>query len=243
MFDQTVFCGANFSSTKQTTESFEFPISFRGCVFSDYANFKNRRFRNTADFEGAEFQVAPLFHGSELHQHTVFTDVRFDILSKDAESAYRALKLAMNKHHAHAEEMMFFRLEMQARRYKTKWPGKALYWLYELCSDYGQSIARPAGILFGSFWLFLVWYWMILFNGRLDEVAATAGSNRIGKLYVFTLEHTVPFLLPVVKAVDTLPGVGFSAWTSTLVAIHTTISIVLFFFLLLGIRNRFRLKG
>ncbi len=149
----------------------------------------------------------------------------------------------MNKHHAHAEEMMFFRLEMQARRYKTKWPGKALYWLYELCSDYGQSIARPAGILFGSFWLFLVWYWMILFNGRLDEVAATAGSNRIGKLYVFTLEHTVPFLLPVLKAVDTLPGVGFSAWTSTLIAIHTTISIVLFFFLLLGIRNRFRLKG
>ncbi|MFC3675616.1 hypothetical protein [Ferrovibrio xuzhouensis] len=222
-------------------------IRFHSCIFNKTASFKNRVFGDSTSFRRSVFKVAPFFHNSELHQGTEFLKEQFtDIKTDEAEKAYSTLKLAMNKHHAHAEEMMFFGLEMQARRYKTKWPSKALYLIYEACSDYGQSIARPAVMLLGTFCFFLIWYWMILFNGRLDEVVTPTGAERIGKLYVFTLEHTAPFLLPVLKTADrfpTLDGSDPSAWTSTLIAGHTTIAIVLFFFLLLGIRNRFRLKG
>src|SRR3546814_19120675 len=97
----------------------------------------------------------------------------------------------MSKHHAHAEEMMFFKLEMQARRYKTHGPSKSLYWIYEICSDYGQSITRPLIGLGCVFAIFTVVYWLAKYGGKPFPNWEAASS-----LLAFTFSHTLPVVIP-----------------------------------------------
>ena len=63
------------------------------------------------------------------------------------EAAFRTLKLAMESNRDRIEEGRFFRLELLARRNRRdaavpRWERWAS-WLYEVSSDYGNSIARP----------------------------------------------------------------------------------------------------
>ena len=85
----------------------------------------------------------------------------------------------MKRIESHAEENAFFRLEMLARKHKEPWPQKGLYWLYEILSDYGQSIFRPLA-------------WLIIFSIAFHGVYLRLGLPK-DQAMDLALENTLIF--------------------------------------------------
>ena len=135
-------------------------VNFEGVEFLDYAFFENRIFRKRTIFKNCIFHIAPRFHGCRFHQDTDFTDARFlDKQGDEAARAYRTLKLDMEEKRARQEQLTFYALEMKSRRSAEKRKFlKFISWLYEVTSDYGQSISQPLILLGFSFAFFAIIY-------------------------------------------------------------------------------------
>jgi uncharacterized protein YjbI with pentapeptide repeats len=260
-FDRSTFTGdAIFTGSTP----FEQGVDFSGIsTFGGRINFSNRKFKGTTTFRGRAFTQAPIFHNATLHQDTDFGETSFHPIfdqpppfvedlgpywSRTAR-AFRTLALAMNKAHAHEDEVRFFAFEMRAKeRYETgarKW----LIVLYRWFGDYGQSITRP------SLWLARAYGLAAALNLALAKtlpacVAPTVLAEcerwvHLGKVLAFTATSTVPFLgqariagdmaatlfdparLPVVYGISVVQGLA---------------SIVFIFLIGLALRNRFRIK-
>ena len=127
-FESTRFTNASFSgatfrhearfdgSADAKADCYIGESRWRGARFESDVSFLNREFRASADFSGATFSVAPIFHGSKLHQSMIFPAEQYfeDILSEHAAGAYRTLKLGMASFKARHEEGMFFTLEQRS---------------------------------------------------------------------------------------------------------------------------------
>jgi uncharacterized protein YjbI with pentapeptide repeats len=144
------------------------PISFDSAIFDQKVTFENRTFQRATNFRHVTFRVAPSFHGCRLHQDTDFTSAKFlDTRSATAARAYRTLKLAMEQHSAGIEQAMFHALELKSTRHQpeTSRAVKFVSWCYEKCSNYGQSIIRPAAITlliplaFSVVYGLLIYFW------------------------------------------------------------------------------------
>ena len=168
------------SGKNHEVEAFKGEVNFSGAKFLDEANFDNRKFRQETSFKNCTFHKAPRFHGCRLHQDTKFTDAKFlDRQGNEAASAYRTLKLDMEEKRARQEQLMFYALEMKSRYHtENRKLIKFLSSLYELASDYGQSIIWP-----------LIWlmYFFALF--------ATIYANFFNVLLIDCLESTEILLL------------------------------------------------
>ena len=156
--------------------------SFHHATFSGRADFSNRDFIGKTDFRDAVFNVAPEFYGSELHQDTDFAGTEFrDHKGNDqvdAARAYRTLKLAMEQLRATREQAKFFRHEQRSLRLRADTPRslKAISWLYEVTSDYGESPIRPLACVGVVFLFFFVFYSLILKGGVCPPVLADLTS-------------------------------------------------------------------
>ncbi|MDE0332492.1 MAG: pentapeptide repeat-containing protein [Nitrospinae bacterium] len=124
---------------------FQGEVQFEGTIFLEEVDFANRKFQRSTNFKDCIFHKAPCFHGCSLHQDTKFTDADFrDTKSDEAVGAYQTLKLDMENKRARQEQLRFYALEMKSRRHTEKRKlVKFLSWLYEVTSDYGQSISLP----------------------------------------------------------------------------------------------------
>jgi len=149
-----------------------------GSIFDKSVSFLNREFTGTTNFSGCEFKYAPKFHNCNFHEDTSFRQAIFhDIREPDAPTAYRTLKLAMEKVRARIEHARFYALEQKSIRnqYDTPRWVKLSSALYDLISDYGQSAIRPMAWLAGSILLFFVFYYSAL----LSETNAVALSIKL----------------------------------------------------------------
>ena len=237
------FEGAVFSKMAIFRDAaFKFAVGFGGTQFQEVVDFEGAKFDRTAHFKGAVFHKQPMFKAEDLHGHVYFNHVaKFgkqfrDVKSSRAEVAYRELKLGMKRIEAHPQEDAFFRLEMLARKHQEPWARKGLYWLYELASDYGQSIARPLGWLVVFFGIFFGLYWgfpQLLGNGNMpDDHISNALQLAMQKAFVF----------PGMFSEELSKGVTLSGCGTLLAGVHWLLSAASWFLMLLGLRNRFRLK-
>ena len=168
--DLTIFQNARFEGradfrtmgNKSDVGAFHDVVNFEGVKFFDYAIFENRIFRKRTIFKNCTFHKAPHFHGCRFHQDTNFTDARFlDQQGDEAARAYRTLKQDMEEKRARQEQLVFYALEMKSRRHTEKKKLiKFLSSLYEVTSDYGQSISLPLLWLALSFAIFTICYAM-----------------------------------------------------------------------------------
>ena len=223
------FCNAEFKGLAY----------FRESEFEDIANFYGAIFSDVVVFESAIFHQAPWFKRDvfpediSFNHSNRFSKQFLDVKGKFAESNYREMKLAMKSRESHAEENAFFRQEMLARKHKEPWPKKGLYWLYEFVSDYGQSIARPLGWLVVFFGIFFGLYWgfpQLLGNGNMpDDHISNALHLAMQKAFVF------PGMFSGTR-------LELSGWGTLLAGVHWLLSAASWFLMLLGLRNRFRLK-
>ncbi len=199
--EQTDFKNAYFKENAYFTSkgnsnhanSFQDVVDFSGAKFLCKAIFDNRKFLQETIFKNCTFHKAPRFHNCQLHQDTNFTDADFrDTKSDKAIGAYQTLKLDMEEKRARQEQLMFYALEMKSRRHTEKKKlVKFLSWLYEVTSDYGQSISRPLLWLGGSYLIFATIY-TIFFNELLIERLVNADNLHL--FFSFSLEQIIrPF--------------------------------------------------
>jgi len=219
------------------------PSDKRPCRFKEVADFSNRHFQDAANFRQVVFARAPLFHGSRLHQGTDFTGAQFDDRSGDVAPAYRTLKLAMAEMRARDEEGMFAAREQKCRRKRTDTSGfvKALSYVYDRASGYGQHAGRPilwlAGVILGFFHLYLF--------GFAPSPSRTFDFEpaMLGEVFRFTLRQIIDPFSAFQKTEDYVLTHAFNdppLGLALLASVQSMLSLALIALFLLALRWRFR---
>lgn len=161
----------------------------------------------------------------------------------------KAMAIAANDHEKDGE---FFAYEMMAKRgveHTTFWQlfFNTIYWKV---SFYGQSYLRPLGWLAGSFATFAAIYSLMAalpIGGWQSLAFGITYSFKNSLPFLGTLTRSVPspeghvswFALQLQAIKDAQPGPD---WFTILGTGQAMLSLFFFFFVLLGLRNKFRLK-
>ena len=215
-------------------------------------DFKKSTFGNTSaspntrgktSFQNVTFKVAPLFFATTLHEDTDWTGITWPDTPADKEDAtqyvrrYDRLALVMSTLKQPDNEHRFFRLSMRAKEVRDGWGiSTGLSRLYGLFFCYGWGLKRALGL-----WVFH----LVLGAGYLWVMALWQMSQPLPNLTALAISfsNSLPFLGlqrgPVENAYNafhTLTGFNM-LWT-----IQSLSGPLLLFFLLLTIRNRFRLR-
>lgn len=228
---EAIFVDATFGS-----ESGDQFVTFSDCQFDKPLNFRNARFR-------ARY---PVFSGVVTADRNVFTakpDHWPTTTTQDPEQAREscaAIRHMLDKQGLPEEAHFFFRREMGfASEIGPIWQ-RLPYRLYGALSDYGQSIARPAGGLLAV--VVLGWAVIRTWLGRTDRpVGGAQWLDPIPEALVLSIANTLPFLgLARTKLTEfhALAPPGLVVFS----AVQSLAGIVLLFLLGLGLRTRFRMR-
>ena len=238
-FTGRTFAGdANFENV-----TFAEPATFAGSTFAGAVDFSNSKYEGKTSFQNVTFTVAPLFFETTLHEDTNWTEITWPDKPADKEDAteyvrrYDRLALMMSTLKQPDNEHQFFRLSMRAKEVRDGWGiSTGLSRLYGLFFCYGWGLKRALGlwvlhILLGAGYLWGMALWQM--NQPLSGLTALAIS----------FSNSLPFLglqrgpaKNAYASFDTLTGFNI------LGGIQSVIGPLLLFFLLLTIRNRFRLR-
>ena len=139
-------------------------VSFSDSEFGKEANFagidcksgfvlSKTSFRTVPDFSQAHFAEAPRLDNLNM---IGLSESKISCFAGDIEIAarWRALKRLAIQGHDHEREQIFFKGELQARRWVTDKIWHAAFWFgafYQLLSDFGRSMMRPV------IWLTVAW--------------------------------------------------------------------------------------
>ena len=245
-FEESIFTGyASF-----TASTFAGIADFAGSTFAGIADFNNSEYSGETSFQNVTFKVAPLFFATTLHEDTDWTDVNWPAKPADKDAAtqyvrrYDRLALIMNTLQQPDNEHRFFRLSMHAKEVRD---GKGI----------STSVSRLYGLFrygWGLEYALKLWVFHILLGaGCLSVMALWQRSQPLPHLakiltnivqaLAISFSNSHPFLGlqrgPVESAYasfHTLTGFNI-LWT-----IQSVSGPILLFFLLLTIRNRFRLR-
>jgi uncharacterized protein YjbI with pentapeptide repeats len=239
---------ADFSGASQAPLGL---VDFSASQFDSDSKFDNREFMQSTNFSDVIFARPPSFHNSKLHQDTSFDGTDFvSRTGSEAERCFRTLKLAMSQHEAHREELKFFGYEREAKKSHEPPTKRVLYSLYEILSNYGQSVRRPliAPALTVVIGLGVYAGLSAIYIFSTCEVASgcrvVGDFGQLGKLVWYSLSISFPFFRDSLASYDdVLPKQGLLTLVVRMVSfVQSLFSLVLLFLIGLGLRNLFRLK-
>ncbi len=240
-FKRAIFSGkANFKSSK-----FQFDVDFDKAKFDDTTNFRQAIFSRPPRFYETEFHpdldfVNVDWKGTERSYHDTSNNF-FDI--HDAIRIWDRLALVMGKFERLSEKQQFYKLKMRAIR---KRDGNTLLtflnWLFEKI-DYGWSVKKAAGywflhILLGGVLLFIPGCFTEFSFLIFLKCMFTSFANAHAFLGLTAVE--VGFLFEVKESIKHA-YVTEKGYFNSVGAIQTILGPILLFFVLLSLRNRFRL--
>lgn len=253
---QAKFKHATFHSSSYFGKStFVGKTDFSGSTFLGAANFESVRFEGPTHFREASFEVqVPSFFESDLYEYTDWHNSRWPMVPDDADTArsqvqhYQRLVLLMDKLHKPDDQHFFFRKEMRARRRAEPiGVSTAMNWIYEFTCDYGHGIGRIVSI-----WILHIIAGAVLI---LTSKVASSPERELSWRYVYELISDLIFALGIsFSNSHALLALGRSflddaveSWSrlplfNIIGAVQTTLGVVLLFFLLLTVRNRFRMR-
>lgn len=228
------------------------------------ATFRNTTVDGLADWTDAEFRSIPDFRQMKLDRAPEVARMTVPppkmtgwwplSVAKDQQDVlkFRKLKAMAIDANDHEKDGEFFAYEMLAKRgWETKGSiGLTANWLYWVLSSYGRSYVVPLCWMALSFVGFAAYYaWSLQRYVAMPDAAHFS--------FLFSIKNSIPFLgslfrfAPVPKGYesrfDTIyqaasgAGLNVDALVSTGVT-QSLVGGVFFFFLLLGLRNKFRLK-
>jgi hypothetical protein len=248
--DEANFQSATFSDEANfQSATFSDEANFQSATFSDKAYFQsatfsaviylvNAKFATKTIFAGTNFRTnVPDFRGATMHEATEWHGAIWPKPAHDRDTAqaqvysYERLKQEMDRLKKHEDEQSFFRKELRARRGLTSpWSGAwPLNYLYDILSDYGQSLIRPVLWLFGVFVVGFAFFAVApVFNGTRMTLAHAA---------LVSFADVFSFLPFTREAIG-----GLSGAAKILGAIQSILAALLLFLLGLALRNRFRMK-
>ncbi|MCC9622666.1 pentapeptide repeat-containing protein [Thalassospira sp. MA62] len=259
-----VFHGTTFSGRAWFNSScFEKPANFSNARFIKVASFNSAQIKQTFDLSGARFLEVPDFRQTHCEEAPLLDDVQIEstIIKQRSMSEkpdftvtanYRSLKRLAIQGHDHRHEVEFFAEELRSKRLMvdTKWGWNwVLSGLFQITSDYGRSILRPF-----LFWLLIAGLSAVLYLLTAAQSASEVALHCVkgdGEQWVSAIQLAIAkgLLLPgiadrtlITQAYNCLYGGTIPHWASAVLGLQTLVSSALLFLLLLGIRNRFKLK-
>lgn len=163
--------------------------------------------------------------------------------SNESTSRFRKLKGYAVENHDHIAELNFFADEVRTRRFWQDKPSSGMFWLglaYEAVADFGRSAWRPFILLTATWLVFSAAYFSLshrAYYGCPTSVsdaalvsfsnstvfAASAGATQKARECLYGPDHE-PKSVAVAQTVQRI------------------VSAVLIFFILLALRNKFRVK-
>ena len=245
------FTGSRFAGLADFKKSiFRGDAIFTGRTFTGDADFSNSKYEGKTSFQNVTFTRAPLFFETTLHEDTDWTRIKWPDKPEDKEDAteyvrrYERLALVMNTLKQPDNEHLFFRLSMQAKEVRD---GKGI----------STSLSRFYGLFrygWGLECALKLWVFHILFGaGCLSVMDLFQRSppfpdlaeicRKIFMMLAISFSNSHPFLGlhrgPAKSAYASFNKLsGFDiVWGTQIVS-----GSLLLFFLLLTIRNRFRLR-
>ena len=271
-FDGAVFGEGNVSFSRATFGEGELRfggLHVKGQLNCTDLDIQRAVFRNTtvdglADWTDAKFGSIPDFRQMRLDRTPEVARMNVPApgmtgywplsTAKDQQDVlkFRKLKAMAIDANDHEKDGEFFAYEMMAKRgWETKGAfGLLANWLYWITSNYGRSYEVPFCWMVASFLGFATHYsWWLNRYVPMEDAGDFA--------FWFSLKNTVPFLGTLFRFVaepenytsqfDKAYSAAADAGLNVDALIHTwlfqgVLSLILFFFLLLGLRNRFRLK-
>lgn len=236
---------------------------FENCFLGKHTSFQSSEFQNNAHFYGTTFKATmnfqntifklhpPEFYNASISENVFWAGSQFPNNKHRDENhvekhvnAYEYLALMMSKLQRHHDQHMFFRYEMRARRVlEKKWSApRTMNWFYEKTCDYGYGFERAlkwwiANILVGMYFLIPTnvsgtsRLWEATINSAATSFAnchSFLGLNRgaLKNVYEYYDDGTYELLVPF----------------NVIWMFQALFGIVFLFFLLLTIRNRFRMQ-
>lgn len=249
-----------FSDDAHFGESYFDMVDFRSCLFNgitsfedanlEISSFNGSKFNNTTNFGCTYFSFyVPTFYSTSIHEDTNFSDAIWPntdpkITYEDggvAIRAYECLRRAMATQGKLDQEYLFMKQEMAVRR-KSDRLGRAIpLYMYGVISDYGWSYLRPT-LSLALAWLLGAIYFSLnvcregsLTPGKLlrcdFDMAALSFSNLFSYLGIGRT-----LLTDEISKLDSARFAEFIAGT------QMVIGPILLFFILLALRNQFRMK-
>ncbi|NIZ02477.1 pentapeptide repeat-containing protein [Thalassospira lucentensis] len=262
--DVAWFNGATFERDAEfNSVCFEKPTRFSDARFNTNASFNSAQIKQAFDLSGARFKEVPDFRQTHCEEAPLLDDVHIDsTVIKQRKSShypdftvianYRALKRLAIQGHDHKHEVEFFAEELRSKRLLVD---KRWHWdwilsgIFQITSDYGRSILRPL-----LFWLLIVGLsatsYLLTAKQSMDKVALQCVKGE-GWQWVSAIQLAIGkgLLFPgiadrtlIMQAYDCLYGDTIPTLTSAALGLQTLLSSALLFLILLGIRNRFKLK-
>lgn len=212
-------------------------------------DFTGTEFKSTTDFRKVVFAGAPAFFNAQLHEDTNFDCVDWRKAETDSASvgyairAWERLELEMSKREKPLERHLFFRLKMRARRRADPWFLRFLNWLFEQLADYGWGVGRACIWWLGHWVVFAVILFTNACFGKSDigvwELIWAALGTSFANAHVFLfLTAEGGYLESGRKLLENNGGWGLLTVVGT---VESILGPIFLFFLLLTLRNRFRL--
>ena len=261
------FAGRKFLTNVRFEKSqFVGDAYFNGCTFRGEAGFVDAVFDQESDFGSTDFQSAtyflrtkfrtriPGFFEATLHEYTEWHGSEWPQVPINADDArdqvqrYQRLTRLMNGHEKFNEQHFFFRKELRAQRRAEGWStAGAMNWFYGLVCEYGYGLSRIAMIWLAHIMIAAVALWGIrildaserMFPWR--EVYSSIGDFPDALAVSFANAHAL-LNLGGRFLEDTEKGWEGVALFNLIGGTQTVLGVIILFFLILTIRNRFRMR-
>ncbi|MEP1093030.1 MAG: hypothetical protein ABJG95_20915 [Rhizobiaceae bacterium] len=262
-----LFVDLSLSSTSMAASAMEVEGNlYVKSLFPQHSDFSQLRVNGTASFLGSKFAEVPDFRNAHFVRPPEVAAMRVEppkmhrkpgalfihASNQDDVHKYRKLKGMAQAAHDHEKDGEFFAFEMMAKRgwETTTWWELLANTIYYRVSGYGQRYDLPM--------LGLIISWFIFGLGNLSLAGDPAAlSERIKFAFAYSFNNTVPFLGSLRRFVGqpeehishfdkvftdiASSGANIDLMVSVAV-LQQLIGLLLLFFVLLGLRTRFRLK-
>lgn len=227
---------------------------FNNAIFSSGTTFKKARIENGPFMQQCKFKKAPSFHDVEISQGANFRGAIFsDVISYDAASFYRTLKVAMNKSSNKMQEAIFYGLEQKSLRNQpeTSLVERFFSRAYEIFANYGQSITRPLVSLVGAYLIFFQIYMLFHFPvnrfNLLNPLSLDTFLNKSMLIIKFiTLQIVSPFKVWSTDYIRKSFGEDISLFKefalSLVATFQSLVCLIIITLLVLAIRRNFKLS-
>ena len=249
------FDGARFLKQARFDKCrFELGASFVSTTFESEADFSSADFQGPALFQRAEFKAhVPTFFGATLHEYTEWHGAKWPAVPEGTDQAlnhihgYQRLAKMMNELEMFDDQLRFVRLEMRARRRVEKWfPAGLMNHAYELICDYGFGLGRILAIWAGHVAVGAA----LLFVPKLIETLKNGGGAGWQPAKESIIDLLLALVLSFINAHGPLglyrtyfqDGLKDWPWLIWVGPVQTVLGVIILFFLLLTIRNRFRMR-
>ena len=249
---------ANFEGAQFLEEShfdncvFSDVASFVGATFENRINFRVAHFRGRTNFEVANFKAVVLeFFGATFNEHTTWHETKWPQMPKSTDdrrdqiTRYQCLSRAMNGLEKFSDQHFFFRKELQLqRRIEGFSVATPMNWAYELFCGCGYGLTRLAALWFAH----MVVGAVVLSSAKIPALMddATLWQSTRMAFSDFYLAFALSFGNAhgplglngtfFKNAIEDWPCYGVVG------PVQTVLGVIILFFLLLTIRNRFRMR-